>query len=121
MGARASKSGEYRVRVVGPKGVCVLSALDRVELSINRRSREAALARWRAHAFGATCLVWKSLTAALMASSASMEQCSFTGGSFRCPAMSELVMADAARATHREERGKVRTGEDMGKRGRGGT
>ena len=34
------------------------------------------------------CLDWKSLIAILTASSASIEQCSFTGGNFRCFAMS---------------------------------
>ena len=37
-------------------------------------------------------LALMSLTAALMASSASMEQCSFTGGRARCLAMSEFLM-----------------------------
>ena len=36
------------------------------------------------------CLAWKSLMAILTASSASIEQCSLTGGSFRCLAMSEF-------------------------------
>ena len=40
----------------------------------------------------AACFSWKSLTAALTASSASIEQCSFTGGSFKCFAMSLFLM-----------------------------
>lgn len=35
---------------------------------------------------------WMSLTAALMASSASMLQCSLTGGKLKCLAMSEFLM-----------------------------
>ena len=38
------------------------------------------------------CLLLKSATAALIASSASIEQCSFTGGSLRCAAMSVFLM-----------------------------
>ena len=41
-----------------------------------------------ASSLAAAILAWMSRTAALMASSASMLQCSFTGGRLRCLAMS---------------------------------
>ena len=43
-------------------------------------------------AFSFPCFSFQSLTAALIASSASMLQCSFTGGSLRCLAMSVFLM-----------------------------
>ena len=53
---------------------------------------QAAAAAWAAAArFALT-----SFTAALMASSASMEQCSLTGGRWRCLAMSVFFTASAS-------------------------
>mmetsp|Transcript_19860 Transcript_19860/g.49408 ORF Transcript_19860/g.49408 Transcript_19860/m.49408 type:complete len:154 (+) Transcript_19860:152-613(+) len=53
---------------------------------------------WLIHAtsFFSSCLLFQSLTAALMASSASMEQCNFTGGNFKCAAMSEFFRLRAS-------------------------
>lgn len=42
------------------------------------------------------CLDFQSLTAALIASSANMLQCSFTGGNFKCAAMSEFFKVNAS-------------------------
>ena len=39
-----------------------------------------------------SCFAFQSLTAALIASSASIEQCNLTGGNFRCAAMSEFLI-----------------------------
>lgn len=69
------------------------------------KKRRAACGAYRpaATAFGccSVCcdlerLAWISLTAALMASSASMLQCSFTGGRLRCLAMSLFLIVSTS-------------------------
>lgn len=67
----------------------------------NCRKRHHALAPAFSHAavcflFSSSCLPFQSFTAALMASSASIEQWSFTGGSFKCAAISEFLMASTS-------------------------
>ena len=63
-------------------------------LSHHFRPRTGAIGRTTVDPRGnyACCFALKSFTAALMASSANIEQCSLTGGSFRCDAISEFLI-----------------------------